>query len=445
MTLDMTTGKPSGLLVKFAMPLMVGNIFQQLYNIVDTIIVGKFVSAGALAAVGTTGSLFFLLNALMFGLCTGAGIIIAQYFGARNHKALRDTVLALIRVTGIVSVVLGAVGFVFAPLLLNLMRVPEDVINDAVTYLRIICAFLPFNAAYSASSAILRSVGDSKTPLLAMIVSSIANIGFNLLFVLVYDMGVAGVAYGTIISQFVAAAICIGCIYRNRAEIHLENMPEKINSRNVKLIIKTGIPSACQSALISLGGISVQGLVNDFGSQVMAGYAAVQRIDSIAIQVVVALATSLSVFTGQNIAIKELSRIREALRRTLFYQLISCTVLAILALVFKQQLISIFIDPVEAPQAITVGCQYLSIIGIAYVIAGIMNSYLSLIRGAGDVNVSLLAGIAEVIGRVIFANLLVGPLGILGIWLATPLSWGCGCIIPVIRYYKGAWKKHIIA
>lgn len=200
----------------------------------------------------------------------------------------------------------------------------------------------------------------------------------------------------------------------------------------IQLVVKTGFPAAFQSCMIALGGMSVQRLVNSFGSSTMAAYVAANRVDSVAIQVIVSIGTALSVFTGQNIAKNQYDRIREALYKTL-------------VLIFRVQLMSLFLDAGESAEAIGIGCTYLTIIGVAYVIAGVMQSYQNVIRGAGDVNTCMVAGLTELSGRIVFAYLLSGILGVTGIWIATPLSWSCGCVIPVIRYYSGRWKHKRLA
>lgn len=440
MTTDMTKGRPVRLLIGFAVPLMIGNIFQQFYNFVDTIVVGRFIGADALAAVGTTGVVMGVMNSLMMGLSVGAGIVIAQYYGIHNQEKLRKAVVALIELVAVLTVLISIPGFFLTPVILKLLQVPEQIFQDAVTYLRICIVAMFGMTAYNAAASIIRSIGDSRTPLLAMIVSSLVNVVCNLTFVLVFHLGVAGVAYGTIVAQVVSATICITHLVRARKQLELCHLDFKPQMDMLMIIVKAGIPSAVQSSLISLGGMSVQGLVNTFGTETMSAYAAVQKIDSIAIQIVVAIGSALSVFTGQNIGSGNFERIREALHRTLVLMLVSCAAIAIMVLCLKQQLLSIFLDPVEAAESIRIGCTYMTIIGIAYIIAGIMNSYLNLIRGAGDVNASFLAGVAEITGRIVFAYLLVQVAGVTGIWIATPLSWGCGCLYSVYRYYSGKWK-----
>ena len=441
MATDMTKGKPMKLLIGFALPLMIGNIFQQFYNFVDTVIVGRFIGPDALAAVGTTGNIIAVTNSLMMGLSVGAGIVVAQYYGLHNQEKLKKSIVALIELVSVLTAIIPVLGFLLAPTILHLMQVPDNIIGSSIIFLRICMAGMFGMIAYNGAAAILRSVGDSKTPLLAMVVSSLVNIGLNLLFVIHFNMGVAGAAYGTVIAQVVAAAICISKLYINRIKMGINQLDFTPQWHMISIVIRAGVPFAVQSSLISLGGMSVQGLVNTFGLETMSAYAAVQRIDSVTIQIVVAIGSALSVFTGQNIGSQNFERIKEALHKTLTIMMICCLSLAVVVLCLKNQLLSIFLDPAIAADSIRIGSDYLTIIVIAYIIAGVMNSYLNLIRGAGDVNASLLAGVAEITGRIVFAYLLVIPFGVTGIWIATPLSWGCGCLYSIYRYYSGKWKK----
>jgi Na+-driven multidrug efflux pump len=232
---------------------------------------------------------------------------------------------------------------------------------------------------------------------------------------------------------------------KGREEIGLSLMKWKPEAGYIRLVVKTGFPAAFQSCMIALGGMSVQRLVNSFGSSTMAAYVAANRVDSVAIQVIVSIGTALSVFTGQNIAKNQYDRIREALYKTLGVMVGASIFIASMVLIFRVQLMTLFLDANESGEAIGIGCTYLTIIGVAYVIAGVMQSYQNVIRGAGDVNTCMVAGLTELSGRIVFAYLLSGILGVTGIWIATPLSWSCGCVIPVIRYYSGRWKHKRLA
>ena len=438
---NMTTGKPMRLILEFAVPLLIGSVFQQIYNFVDIIIVGRYLGEQALAGVGSTGNLTFFLLALIMGLCNGAGIIVAQCFGAGDYARMRRAVTAIIWVAGILTVIVAVLGVCGNTFFLTLLSVPEDVIGYSEEYLKIIYMFVAGSVAYNGCSAILRSFGDSRTPLYALILASVLNIVLDLVFVIVFAMGVSGVAFATVISQHVSAGFCLICLIGKRKSYNLNGLKKTPDKEMVGLIFRTGVPTAFQSCLISLGGMSVQRLINSFGASVMAAYAAAGKIDGIAIQVIVSLGTALSVFTGQNIGQKRFDRIREGLRNTLLMSGIASIAIAALAFFFGKDLMLLFLGTGESPEAVRVGAEYLSIMGVAYIICGIMQSYQNVIRGSGDVNICVAAGMTELAGRVIFAYLLAPEIGVTGIWIATPLSWGCGCIVPVIRYYTGKWKS----
>lgn len=445
MVKNMTEGKPFQLILKFAIPMLIGNLFQQAYNLVDMVIVGKFVGPDALAAVGTTGTVLFLMISLINGLCNGAGIVIAQYYGSKNFVSLRKTVVSLGYLILGLSILVSIIGSLGSLYFLKLLQVPDDIIMESNAYLKICFQFIIGLTIYNGASAVLRSLGDSRTPLYALIAATITNIMLDIIFVAYFHMGVKGVAYATVISQLVSAIICIHQIVKQRNELHLTELELKPDKYIFALIFKTGIPAALQSSLIALGSMSVQGLVNSFGTVVMSAYAAVLKIDSVAIQVIVSLGTSLSVYSGQNIGSGNMKRIKQGLHQTLIMMTTASVSIAVIVLIFKRSLLSFFLDPTTAKDSIEIGITYLTIIGIAYIIAGVMNSYLNVIRGAGDVNTSMVSGLAELSARIVFSYLLVKPLGTTGIWLATPISWGCGCIIPIVRYYSGKWKSKKIA
>lgn len=439
-TTSMTEGSPVKLILAFSAPLLLGNIFQQLYNLVDSTVVGRFVGANALAAVGAPGTIMALTLCLCFGLTNGAGIIIAQCFGAKNYNQLKATIGALICIISITALVLMIIGIAGAPFFLRLVSTPDEIINDAVLYMRIVMIGTPFSMAYNGASAILRNMGDSKTPLLMLMLSSFLNIVLDLIFVLVFGMAVMGVGIATVVSQAVSAAACIIYMRRYKNELHLDGLKIRFNRRCSKQIFKTGVPTALQSCMISLGTLSVQRLINSFGTQAVAAYTASTKIDSVAIMVVVTMGMSLAVYSGQNIGAGKIDRIKSGFYKTLALVLTYCVIMAVVMIFFGNNLLRIFLDPSEAGEAVSIGTQYLRIIGIAYFMAGIMRCYLNVVHGTGDVNISMLTGLAELAFRIIASYVLVKPLGLTGLWIAIPISWGCGSLIPVIRYYSGKWK-----
>lgn len=440
MVYDMTKGSPLKLILSFSVPMLIGNVFQQVYNFVDAAVVGRFVGAESLAAVGSTGTILAVMICLMMGLTSGAGIIISQCFGSRKFDEMRKTVTGLIYIVVILSVITSIAGIIFARPILRLLSTPDSVIDEAVRYVNIIFAFTIGMAMYNSAGAILRSLGDSRTPLYALILSSLLNVGLDLLFVVVFKAGVAGAAIATVISQIISAVYCIVHIVRYREQLNLEGISFSTSKEALIRIFQTGLPAALESCLISLGTMSVQRLVNSFGEMTMAAYTAATKIDSIAIAPVVSIGMSLSVFAGQNRGAGNLERIRKGLYQTLLSLIGICIVLAVVIVLLRHQLLGLFLDKNEAAEAIIIGSKYLVIVSVAYIVAAVMRTYLNILRGAGDVNTSAIAGILELTGRIIFAYILVHPFGSTGIWMATPLAWAMGASVPVIRYYSGKWK-----
>ena len=428
------------MILSFSVPMLIGNIFQQVYNFVDAAVVGRFVGAQSLAAVGATSTLMMLAICFMMGLTNGAGIIISQCFGKRSFAEMRRTVTSLIYIVIVISVLTSTAGIIFARPILRLLNTPESVIDESVRYVTVIFSFVTTTAAYNASGAILRSLGDSRTPLYALIIAAILNVGLDLLFVVGFKTGVTGAAAATVIAQMVSAVFCITYIVRHRRQLNLEGITRHTDRKTIIKIFRTGLPAALESCLIALGTMSVQRLVNSFGEMTMAAYTASTKIDSIAIMPVISIGMSLSVFSGQNMGAGNIERIKSGLYRTLAALMGICIVLATIIVIFRSQLLGLFLDKNTAAEAISIGSRYLTIVCIAYFVAAVMRSYLNVLRGAGDVNTSAISGITELAARILFAYLLVRPFGSTGIWIATPLAWASGAAVPVARYYSGKWK-----
>ena len=440
MIYDMTKGSPLKMILSFSVPMLIGNIFQQIYNFVDAAVVGKFVGAQSLAAVGATSTLMMLTICFMMGMTNGAGIIISQAFGKRSFAEMRKTVTALIYIVIALSVFTSAIGIIFARPVLRLLSTPDSVIDESVRYVTVIFSFITATAAYNASGAILRSLGDSRTPLYALIIAAILNVSMDLLFVIVFKAGVVGAAAATVIAQMISAVFCITHIVRHRRQLNLEGISRRTDRETIIKIFRTGLPASLESCLIALGTMSVQRLVNSFGEMTMAAYTASTKIDSIAIMPVISIGMSLSVFSGQNMGAGNTERIKQGLYRTLAALIGICVILSAVIVIFRTQLLGIFLDKNTAAEAIKIGSRYLTIVCVAYLVAAVMRSYLNVLRGAGDVNTSAISGITELAARIIFAYILVRPLGSTGIWIATPIAWAAGAVIPVARYYSGKWK-----
>ncbi len=438
---DMTKGNPLKLIISFAVPMLIGNVFQQVYNFVDAAVVGRFVGANALAAIGATGGIFGVLISWMMGLTGGGGIIISQCFGMGDFKKMRRTVTGLIYIVAVMSVIIAFLGVMFSRAMLLALGTPENVLPDAVQYTRIMFMFVAGMAFYNLSSSVLRSLGDSKTPLYALIIASVLNVLLDLLFVVVFKAGVTGAGIATIIAQTLSAVYCVVHMVKRRKELNLENIPVKTDRKILKTIIRAGLPGAFESCMISLGGMSVQRLVNSFGAAAMAAYTASTKIDSVAIAPIISVANAISVYTGQNMGAGNVKRIKKGLYQSLGLLIGVCVVITSLIVIFRYRLLGLFLDASQAQEAIEIGSQYLTIVCVAYIVAACMRSYLNVLRGAGDVNTSAVAGMTELIGRIIFAYILVRPFGVTGIWIATPIAWSMGAIVPIVRYYSGKWMS----
>jgi putative MATE family efflux protein len=353
---------------------------------------------------------------------------------------MKKAITALLFISSIFAILLSVAGNLLTSMFLNLLSVPDNLRGYSIDYLSILFTYIAGSIAFNVAATILRSLGDSKTPLFYLILASFINIALDIVLIRFVGLGVSGAAYATVISQTISALLCFRHIWRYRDKLNLSGLPKRPEKSMIFLIFQTGVPSAFQSCAISIGGMSVQRLINSFGDNVMAATAAATKVDSIAIQIVLSIGSAMSVFTSQNIGMGNFERIRTGLRRTLLLMISSCITIAIIVFIFKEKLMAIFLDATKAQESIQIGAHYLSIIGIAYVIAGIMQSYQNLIRGAGDVNICMVAGLSELSARIVFAYVLAHYIGITGIFLATPISWACGCIIPVARYYSGKWK-----
>ena len=438
----MTQGKPLTVIFSFALPLLVGNLFNQLYNVVDTAIVGRAPWGGRAGGGGQHRQHQRLpVPAAGRAFHRRGGVIVAQYWGAQRYEALRRLLGTFFTLLLAGAALLSVLGVALAAPILRLLQIPADLLGMGVTYLSITAGLLLGNALYNAASAVLRSTGDSRTPLAAMAASSLCNIVLDLWYILGLRMGVAGAALATVAAQFLSALICLWVLWRRKEPFAFASVRLCFNSEDAALILRFGLPTALQSCMITLGGMTVQGIVNSFGSVTMAAYTAVQRIDSLTIQVVVSVSNALAVYTGQNMGRRDIDRVRQGQRATLKALCVICLGLALAVFASRRLLLSIFLDPATDAASIAQGADFLSVMGFAYIIAAVMNSYLNVLRGAGDVNVSLIAGLFEMGARLAFAGLLAPRLGVWGIWLATPLSWASGCIIPVARYYSKEWMK----
>ncbi|GAB1483756.1 MATE family efflux transporter [Treponema sp.] len=434
---DLTEGSESKLIVVFAIPMLIGNIFQQFYNMVDSWVVGRYVGTAALAAVGSSFPVIFLMISLVMGLAMGSNILIAQYFGAKNMARVRSAIDTTYLVLFWASLLLTLVGLLAADSLLRLLRVPEDVMPLASEYLRITFTGMVLIFGYNGVSAILRGLGDSMTPLYMLILASLLNIVLDLLFVRAFGWGVAGVAWATIISQGVSFLSSVLYLNHSHELLKTNFLKLKFDWQIFRLSLKIGLPAGIQQTLVSLGIMFMSAVVNGFGTTVMAGFAAASRIDAFVGMPSMNISMALSTFTGQNLGADKPDRVRRGYHAALLIGLSITLVLALVLFFFGHFLVGIF---TQDTRVIAIGAEYLRVIAPFYIAFTIMFVTNGLIRGSGEAIVPMISTLLAMwLVRVPAAVLFSRLWGASGIWWAMPTGWIIGMAIAVGYYKSNRW------
>lgn len=440
---DMTTGSPLRHIVSFSIPLLIGNVFQQLYNVVDSIVVGNFtgdIATQAQAAVNTAMPIIFLMVALFMGLGMGANIILSQNFGAGEMDAVRKTVSTLYSSMMIICIPLTIVGVVFAPALIDMvLNVPEDVSEMARQYLMIICAGLVGAFGYNINAGILQGLGDSKSPLMFLIISCIINIILDLLFVIVFHMAVVGVALATIIAQMISWLYGVWRIRKKYPELDLNPFRFKIDGEILRKSVRLGLPAGLQQSLFSIGSILMQRLVNQGDAAFIAGFGNANRVDAFVFLPIFSFSAALTTFTGQNMGVGQIDRVKKGLRGTIWVSLATYTVLAALVLIFARGILGFFN---KDGFVIDAGMYYLyEILPFTFLIA-IQFMLTSVLRGAGSAMIPLFTTmIAFMLVRIPSAYIIEHFFELKYIYLSYPIGWVIGLSISVGAYLSGKWQS----
>ena len=439
---DMTVGNPTSLLLAFMLPMVIGNVFQQFYNMVDSMIVGKYVGADALAAVGATGSLNFLIFSLCGGMSNGIGIIISQYFGAGNDEGVKKAIANATYIMAFVATMMGVIGFVFAKPLLAFLNTPADILDTAALYMQIMSAGIFAVALYNCIAAILRAIGDSKTPLYFLIVASILNVVLDLLFVRVFHMGVAGAGIATIIAQLLSGVGSLIFALKKNVYFKLQREHMQVEKDIIRHCIRMGVPLAFQSSLIAISCVALQSVVNTFGSVVVAAFTATGRIEQLVQQPYNSLGMAISTYTGQNVGAGKIDRVRQGFLKACIIMAVFSFVMLPLAQFGGEWIIKLFVNDIEV---IELGTQALKITSWFYLFLGCIYVARGMLNGAGDAAFAFANGLIEMAGRICFAKPLtmIPMVGVWGVWLATALTWFVTGIISMLRYAQGKWKMNV--
>lgn len=438
-TLDMTQGNPVKLIVTFALPMLIGSVFQLMYNMIDAMVVGRFVGADALASIGATGSTTFLMLALAMGMTGGITIVISQYFGAKNDVLIRRTVASAIYIAFTTAIVLGIISLFSARPIMKLLGTPSNIIDQSVIFIQITCGLFIAQLTYNSAASILRALGDSKTPLYFLIVSTMLNLVLDLILVLGLHKQVAGVASATVISQAVSAVLCIVYMVKKYLLLRLKKEDMTPDWKLMGRILSLGLPMGLQSCLLSIGMMVITSVINSFGSDIVAAQTVGSRVEQLATMLFSQLAFSFSVYSGQNFGAKDFERIKLGLRKAfIMVGLLSLVSTAIMYL-FGNDIILLFVKPSETKIIKSAG-ELIHIEALFFSALGWIWLYNSALRGIGDIGVTLVSSFVELGAKILLSIFLSRSFGYIGIWFAAPIGWVLGLIPSVIRFHSGGWK-----
>lgn len=442
MTKDMTEGGVFKAIALFAIPMFIGIVFQQIYNFVDTAVVGKCVGDIELGAVGVCAGPFNLILGLLTGLTGGTSVLLAQQFGAKDDAMLRRTFINSCILNISVGVLLTIVGLVVARPLLIILGTRSEQLPAATTYLLIMCGGILANCLYNGMSFVLRAMGDSVTPLVALIVASVLNVVLDLLFVIVFGWQVAGVAVATILSQLISAIMCIVFVFAKMPQLRFGRSDLVIDSKIMKEIIRIGVPAALASTGVSISVMFMQRAINSCGPDVVTGYTVGNKAENIGMGLAYSIGMSVGTFCGQNIGARKFDRVKKGMRVGSLIAVSYALIVLVFMLVFADWFCYCFTDKSEivkiAVEVIYITMPFAPVLGLIFV-------FQNFLRSAGDVAPTVWMSITEIVARSVLAFIFVYFWGATGIWWVTPIGWCMALSVGVLRYFSGAWKKRILA
>lgn len=432
---NMTAGSPAKLIFQFTVPVFIGNVFQQFYSMVDAVIVGKFVGTKALAGVGATGTINFLIIGFLIGMTAGFTVLTAQRFGAGDMDAMRKTVASAAILSIIMSVIITAVSMLGMRSLLIFMNTPDDIFEHAYGYIMIICAGIFAQVLYNLLSSILRALGNSKTPLYFLILAALLNIVLDLVFIIVFHMGAAGAAYATVISQGVSGAACLIYIKLKVPVLHLKREDWKMDPHLLKIQMGIGFPMALQYSITAIGAMMVQSALNLLGSTAVAAFTAASKIEQIVTQAYVALGTAMATYSAQNMGAGNVRRIRKGFRAGTWIGAVYSVIVGILLVLFGHYLTYLFVEAADVPTVIGQVRIYLICVAVFFIPLTVVNLYRNGIQGMGYGILPMMAGVAELIGRGVVAVIASRKHSYVGACLASPMAWVLAGGLLLIMYF----------
>lgn len=441
MNKDLTSGKPSSVLWKFCLPLFGSIVFQQLYNIADSFVAGKFIGNDALAAVGNSYEITLIFIAFAFGCNIGCSVVVSNFFGAKKYGEMKTSVYTSLIAGGVLCGVLMLFGSIFCGGLLRLINTPENIFADSKLYLDIYIYGLPFVFFYNIATGIFSALGDSKTPFVFLACSSVANIGMDILFVAAFKMGVAGVAWATFLCQGVSCVLAVLFVVLRLKKIGAGEKTKLFSFAILGKVAVIAVPSILQQSFISVGNIVIQSVINTFGSEVMAGYSAAVKLNNMVVTSLTTLGNGISNYTAQNMGAGKHARVKQGFRAGLAIVWIICVPVCALYLIAGKYLMYAFLDDVSG-MALKTGLTFLRVISPFYFVIAAKLVADGVLRGSGMMKQFMIATFTDLILRVALAEVLaLTPLGTTGIWMAWPCGWCVSAVLSIIFYRGGAWNK----
>ena len=435
--------KPLKALLIFAFPMIIGNLFQQFYTMVDSVVVGRFVGEHALAAVGASYSLTNVFISIAIGGGVGASVLTSRYFGSREYRKMKTSVTTAMLSFLVVSLILGGIGLFFGQEIMELLNTPENILEQATEYLNIYFLGLPFLFMYNILSAMFNALGRSKIPLYLLIFSSVFNIVLDVAFVREFHMGVAGVAWATLIAQGISAVVAFLLFVREMKQYQGEKGDTRFDKEEFSRMSRIALPSILQQSTVSIGMMLVQSVVNSFGAEMLAGFSAAMRIESICIVPMAAMGNVMSSFTAQNLGAGKQERVVKGYHTgygiVFGFGMILCVILEF----FYQPLIGMFLGEEGTALAMSTGTDYLRFIGWFFAFIGLKMITDGLLRGAGDMKMFTVANLVNLSIRVIMAVTLAPVFGIAMVWYAVPVGWAANYVISFLEYRTGKWRKKV--
>ena len=439
-TVDLLTGTPWKKLLRFAVPLFIGNLFQQLYNTVDSIIVGRWVGHVALAAVGVSSPILFFLVSIFMGVAMGSTVLVSQYYGARNAPALRKTLHTAIMLALVVGLILSAIGLIFSPAVLRLLNTPDDTYGQALAYARILFMGIIGQMMYNMTCGFMRGQGNSRMPVIILIITSFINMSLDLIFIIPMHMGVEGAAWATVISQFISAVIAMIALHRTSPLTRISFKELRIDLQRTKEIFKIGIPTACQQAIMSIGGMVIMSFVTTYGTTTIAGYAAAMKVDMIAVMPVMSFSMAMTSYTGQNIGAARMDRVYLGAKQGFALSAIVTATMSSLLLLFGKYILMLFTDNTATIEA---GYRMMRTVVPFYLLLATIQIHGGVMRGSGATVIPMINAITfNIIARiplVILLNHLLRSAD--AIYWSQVGGWVVGAVHMLISYKQGKWKQ----